>query len=446
VLAAVAFAASLGLWIYFVSGHAGPDWSTPVDLQVYRDGGLIAAHVRPWYDPHRASPLYGWPGYLSLKFTYSPFAALVFAVAALMSLNALIVVVIVANIAAVVAALWVTFGALGSRGAARAAATLLAAAALLWAEPVQRTLFLGQIELLLMALILADLSQPDRRWWKGAGVGIAAGIKLVPLIFIPYLLLTGRIRQAAVAAGTFAATVLTGFAVLPADSRRYWLDGTFADGGRTGFVAFGGNQSLRGILARLAGSVAGGQPAWLVLGALTVVAGLACAVLLDRAGERLLAVLACALTGLLVSPISWDHHWVWIVPGVAALAVGGARARGLARWAWWGTAAVVAAAFGAWPVTLWGEPDSRAAFTLGLIWAPPDSNPGYNRLGDRPWYPVYHWHGWQLVTGNLYVLIGVLLLLMLLGRALGGWRSPQARDTASAASTMAETSSTPGAM
>ena len=66
---------------------------------------------------------------------------------------------------------------------------------------MQRTLFLGQIELVLMALVAWDLLQPDRRWWKGVGVGVAAGIKLVPLIFIPYLLLTRRFRQAAVAAG-----------------------------------------------------------------------------------------------------------------------------------------------------------------------------------------------------------------------------------------------------
>ena len=89
---------------------------------------------------------------------------------------------------------------------------------------------MGQVNLALMALIIWDLCQPDTaasRWWKGAGVGIAAGIKLVPLIFIPYLLLTRRFRQAAVASGAFVATVAAGFVVLPADSAKWWFGGLF---------------------------------------------------------------------------------------------------------------------------------------------------------------------------------------------------------------------------
>jgi hypothetical protein len=91
---------------------------------------------------------------------------------------------------------------------------LLIAGAVFWTEPVQRTLYLGQIELVLMALILWDMLRPGQPRWQGIGVGIAAGIKLVPLIFIPYLLLTRRFRQAAVAAGTFAGTMVLGFLVL----------------------------------------------------------------------------------------------------------------------------------------------------------------------------------------------------------------------------------------
>src|SRR5439155_26712098 len=89
---------------------------------------------------------------------------------------------------------------------ARAGGALLAGAAVLWTEPFLRTVYLGQVNVALMALIMWDLTQPDTRasrWWKGAGVGIAAGIKLVPLIFLPYLLLTRRFRQAAVAAAAF---------------------------------------------------------------------------------------------------------------------------------------------------------------------------------------------------------------------------------------------------
>src|SRR6202000_1969009 len=109
--------------------------------------------------------------------------------------------------------------------------TLLAAAAVFWTEPVIRTLYLGQVNLVLMALIIWDLCQPGTRrsggaqWWKGAGVAVAAGIKLVPLVFIPYLLLTRRFRAAAVACAAFAATVAAGFVGTPADSAPGWLGG-----------------------------------------------------------------------------------------------------------------------------------------------------------------------------------------------------------------------------
>ncbi len=390
-------------------------WTSPVDLNVYRHGGFIARGVAPYYNARLGSPLYGWPGVGGLKFTYPPFAALMFTVLTLVPWPALPDLWIVVNILALGAAIWATLGGLGYRaGASRLGGTLLIAAAVLWTEPVQRTLYLGQIELVLVALIMWDLCQPDRRWWKGAGVGLAAGIKLVPLIFIPYLLLTRRYRQAGVAAGVFAATIGLGFLALPADSRTWWLDGVFSKAGRTGFPGWVGNQSLQGIITRLAGSVAAGRTAWLVAAVVILVAGLAIAAVLDRAGQPVVGVLTCALTGLLVSPVSWDHHWVWIVPAITVLAGYGARVAGVLRWVYFGAAAAIAVIFGAWPGFLWGQPLDLAGFWLGLIWAAPSVNPGsYGRLGDRAWYPEYHWHGFQLVLGNLYLLTGLLMLALL---------------------------------
>jgi alpha-1,2-mannosyltransferase len=271
------------------------------------------------------------------------------------------------------------------------------------------------VEIVLMILVVWDLCQPDRRWWKGAGVGLAAGIKLVPLIFIPYLLLTRRFKQASVAAAAFAATVIIGFIVLPRDSSRWWLHGLFISGSYLGSAKYAGNQSLLAVFSRT------GSPAWhtqwLVAAAVTGVAGLAVAALLDRAGQRMLGLAACALTGLLVSPISWDHHWVWIVLAVPVLVHYALRARGLARWAWIGLAGLVPAIFGAWPVWLWGETPHPLGWTLGLIWAPPS---GDNReLG---------WHGFQLIVGNAYVLTGLALFVLLLVVALTTYRSSRAKD------------------
>ncbi len=446
----IAFAVILGSYLAYMAVHPYNWTLDPVNLGVYRSGGLIVRHIRPWYDPRLAAPLYDWRGYenLHLKFTYPPFAAVVFAVVSLIPWRVLPPLSVVVNIAALLAALWFTFGWLGyRRGLTRLGATLLAAAAVFWTEPVIRTLYLGQVNLVLMALIIWDLGQPDTRrsgasrWWKGAGVGVAAGIKLVPLIFIPYLLLTRRFRAAAVACAAFAATVAAGFLVAPADSARWWLGGLFFNGGRTGFVGWEGNQSLRALLTRLAGSVAGAEPVWLAVALVTAVAGLACAALLDRAGHPLPGLLACALTGLLISPVSWDHHWVWIVPGVAVAATYAVRAmrapagpgqpaatpaplrwRRALRWpaaGYWGLAAAMLVVYGAWPGRLWGEPNDLGQFSLGVIWQPPNTDPEvYYRYGDRPWFAEYHWHGLELLTGNAFLLGGLALLAVLIAAAL----------------------------
>src|SRR5262249_62362607 len=116
-----------------------------------------------------------------------------------------------------------TMGALGYRDRrVRAGGALLGAAAGLLTEPVFRTMYLGQINLILMAVLIWDLTQPDRRRWKGLAAGFAAGIKLVPLIFIPYLLLTRKFRAAAMACGGFAATVAGGFLPPPRASPDLW--------------------------------------------------------------------------------------------------------------------------------------------------------------------------------------------------------------------------------
>jgi alpha-1,2-mannosyltransferase len=421
-LGGAAFAVAVAGYVAVALTHPSDQWMRPVDLQVYTDGGLIVRHVRPLYHPHFAAPLYDWPGYLNLKFTYPPFAALAFTVLSLTSFSALAKISVGVNIAALLTTIWLTLGGLGyRRGLARLGVTLLLAAPLLWTEPVQRTLFLGQIEIVLMALVIWDLCQPDRRWWKGAGVGIAAGIKLVPLIFIPYLLLTRRFRQAAVAAGTFVLTVLLGFAVLPGDSRKFWLGGLFVSGSRTGFVGWDGNQSLPAIITRLTGNVLRAQPTWLVADVAVAVLGVVCAALLDRAGHRVVGLLTCALTALLVSPISWDHHWVWIVPATVAAAAYAARARRWAtRLALSGLAGGLVLVFGAWPGTLWNQPGNTGGFFEGLIWAAPTTNPEvYFARGDRPGYVEYHWHGFQLIVGNLYVLTGLALFVLLVVLALG---------------------------
>lgn len=425
-LGAGAAAFVLAVALYAIYGVTHPYFTTldPVDLGVYRAGGLIVRHIRPDYNPHVYAPLYEWGGYGSLKlpFTYTPFAALVFAVVSFVPWGSLPNLSVGVDIVALFAALWFTFGGLGCRDdrRVRLGASLLATGAVFWTEPVIRTFYLGQINLVLLALIMWDLCQPDtpgRRWWKGAGVGIAAGIKLTPLIFIPYLLLTRKYRQALNACAGFLLTVLVGFAVQPHDSNRWWFHGLLFQGGRTGFTGWEGNQSLRGIITRLSGSIAGSQTEWLIAAVLIGVLGLVCAAVLDRAGHPVVGLLTAALTGLLLSPISWDHHWVWIAPGAAVAAYYAVRAWQRARgraWALWALAGGIVLLYGAWPGGLWGEPGDLGDFSLGILWQPPNTNPGtYYQLGDKPWYAEYHWHGIELLTGNAFILGGLAVLVIL---------------------------------
>ncbi len=433
---AIAFAAVVVSWLLYTVLNRG---LSQVDLTVYRDGGLIVRHASPYYDGRAYAPLYAWGGFspLALKFTYTPFAALAFAVISFVPWAVLWVASVIGNIAALVAALWFTFGGLGySDRRIRLGATLLAAAATFWLQPVVRTIYLGQVNLVLMAAIMWDLCQPDvtasgkRRWWKGGLTGVAAGIKLVPLIFVPYLLVTRRFREAAATVAGFAVTVGVGFAVLPHDSSRWWLHGMFAsDGNRAGFMGWAGNQSLRAIITRFSGSVAAGQAPWIVAALVALVLGLTAAWLLDRAGYPVPALLATALTGLLVSPISWDHHWVWVALAIAVTghyAIAAAHTRA-ARWLW-GLAAFLFAVFAAWPDAIWEQARNLGNLSLGLLWAQANTDPlEFARYGDQPSYVEYHWHGFQLLWGNAYILAGLIVLFILLGL---GYRLSQARRAA----------------
>ncbi|HEY0805883.1 MAG TPA: glycosyltransferase 87 family protein, partial [Pseudonocardiaceae bacterium] len=160
--------------------------------------------------------------------------------------------------------------------------------------------------------------------------------------------------------------------------RSYWLDGLFLHSSRVTLdPRTVHNQSLRGALARLLDSGTPPTWLWLLLVAVVGAGGLALAVLASRRGEETLGVLACALTGLLVSPISWHHHWIWCVPALIVLAARGRR-----------TLPAVAA--------LW------LMFVLSTLWLV------ITLTGDD-----LHFTGWSLLYDNAYVLVGLALLVML---------------------------------
>jgi alpha-1,2-mannosyltransferase len=376
--------------------HSGAmlDW---YDLSVYNHAGLLGRNL-----PQR---LYTWQLRPGIKFTYTPFAAVLFALGSLLPWAVLRWLMTAASLAATGGTVWLTLGALGWRGRGRVGAMLALGAAVLWIEPVQRAVHLGQVELMLMLLVVWDLCQPDHRRWKGAGTGLAAGIKLVPLIFIPYLILAGRPRQAAVATAAFAGSVAVGFVFLPQASVKWWLTGYFLHAGNVGDVGSLLNQSLFALVARAAGSMHTATPIWLGLDAVLAAAGLLTAAGLHRGGRPVAGWLTCALTGLLVSPISWDHHWVWIVPVLVLFADAAVQARGARRRAWAALAVSVAAVYGAWPDHWTGQAALVPHGLLGFF------------IGPHPEHEKYHLHGLQVISWNLYILGGLALFALAIAGA-----------------------------
>ena len=293
-----------------------------VDLHVYRMGGAAVLHGGRLYQLRLGS----------LPFTYPPFAAVVFTVLAAVPYSVALAVLTGASAAVLPATLYLVLRLPGpAREPGRGAAGLLAltaAAAAIWLEPARAALGYGQVDILLAGAVLYDLGLPDTSRRKGVAIGLAAGLKLTPAIFVAYLLITGRRRAAATAAAVFAGTAAVGFAVLPASSAWYWA-GTFANPGHISPVQDPENQSLLGALSRLM-HTAHVLPVWLPLAVAVAVAGLALAAAAARRGDEALGFSLCAVTGLLVSPISWSHHWVIAIPALlaAGLAVGRAYRAG----------------------------------------------------------------------------------------------------------------------
>ena len=341
-----ALAAGLLPWLL----HPAASW--PLwDVRVYwwggqqaaADGGALYAAGAPFH------------------FTYPPFAALLFAAGAGASIGALKAVLTAGSTAGLVALCGLSLGAAGVR---RRPGTVFAVSALsLLTWPVAYTLHLGEVNLILAALVGADLlRRRDGAWWQGIGTGLAAGIKLTPLIFAAYLLCTGRLRAAVTAVATFAVTVAAGFLWLPARSRAFWLGGLFYNQSRVGNPANPSDQSLSGAVARLAGT---GDPprAWWLAAALAAgLAGFGVAVWAHRRGHRLPGFLCCAVTGLLVSPMSWTHHWIWDIPLLVWLTTTAWRRRSAA---WALAAAAGAVIFSDYTPLPWPGHPPRLALMVG---------------------------------------------------------------------------------
>ena len=318
-----------------------------VDLGVYlRLGGkyVFTSHLYSFVLPNT-----------SLPFTYPPFAALLFAPwqRTFTSVGLVQAVWTMGNLVALIGVLVLSVRlvkpSLDRIGTWRLALALSLPALLL--NPVLITIGFGQVNLFVTFLVMWDLlsdrSIGKRRLPLGVATGLAAAVKLTPLLFVPYLLITRRWRGAVTCLLTFGACELVTFAVSPASSRDYWTKAVFKPG-RAGDLSIVDNQNLWGVLDRFTHGV---LPDALMLPLLLVTAagGLWLAAQAHRRSSPFLGVLICAVTCLIVSPISWVHHMVWVVPAILWLALAPDRPR-------WGRSLAVATAVLFWSAPVWWVP------------------------------------------------------------------------------------------
>lgn len=347
-----------------------------IDLDVYRLGGQAFLE---------GSALYGrLPDTqigVNLPFTYPPISAVLFSPIAATPFWLANIIFTAATLACLAVVIRLVLRELGVvRSGQLTWLTVGGLATMMWVEPVYSTIGFGQINVFLMTLVVVDVIVGRDRWWQGSLIGLAIAIKLTPAVFLAYFVVRRDWR--ALITGIVATLVVTGvgFALLPKASAQYWTE-TILDPSRIGGLAYVSNQSINGMLVRLGVSEGGGM-VWF---GICAVVGLSLLVVMRRLvtqGHDLAALLTMAFYALLASPISWSHHWVWVVPALILLVM----------WAWHSPD------LGA----LWGMAVVGAVVFFGrIIWLMPHEE-GRER----------QWNWYQQILGNAHLLWGVAFLLV----------------------------------
>ena len=280
-----------------------------LDVDVYRLGGHAAQVGVPLYE-HTFRTHSG----IDLPFTYPPLAAQLFTVLAWMNLDYAATLMAGGSVIALFVAVWVTLRDLTAlRGVGLVWVSIGILVLVIYLMPFRETVNFGQINVFLMLLVLVDLTIGRDRWWRGSLIGLAAAVKLTPLVFGIYFLVRRDLRGALQTLLVAGLLTVIGFLRAPQDSMTYWTHTVF-DSGRIGSPGFASNQSIQGLLARTDLPDSAQQVLWLV--AVVLLGGVTTVImwqLIDR-GEHFGALSINAFFGLLASPVSWSHHWVWVVP------------------------------------------------------------------------------------------------------------------------------------
>jgi alpha-1,2-mannosyltransferase len=336
-----------------------------IDLDVYRLGATVWRHGGRLYGQLPALRF----GRHHLPFTYPPIAAIVLTPFALVPFGLAGAAMTMLTIAALALVLVVTLRSLDVRPHKHLICALLPVALVL--EPVRSTLDYGQINVLLMVLVVLDCLVRTPRWPRGMLVGIAAAIKLTPAAFVLFFLLRGDRRAALTAGVSFLCATGAGFLLAWRDSVQFWT-ATVVDTGRIGGIMFAANQSIKAFLVRL-----GIHPGALWLPLAVALLGMT-AVAMHRAfadGRPTWALGLNAFGALPAAPISWSHHWVWAAPLLVTAGVEAWRSRARAAIA----------------ITTGGT----LLFILSPQWW---------------WTSTDPWTGWRMLTGNAYLFTAVAIV------------------------------------
>jgi alpha-1,2-mannosyltransferase len=378
--------------------YLAPNGANFVDLHVYLGGAAAIDHPGTLYSYVYADQTPDFP----LPFTYPPFAAVVFYPLHLLPFGLVAFLWQVATMAALYGAVRISQRLIGVPADTGHRVAMLWTAITIWIEPLRSTFDYGQINVLLMLGVLWAVY--TTRWWlSGLLIGVASGIKLTPAIAGVYLVGVRRFAAAVFAAVVFVATVGIS-ALVVGDQTRYYFADLLGDAHRVGPIATSFNQSWRGGISRILGHDAGFDP-W-VLAAIAVTAVLA--ILAWRAldgSDRLGKLLVVEMFGLLFSPISWTHHWVWLVPLMIWAIHGPPRERRGARIVGWGWLALT---------------------IIGVPWLLSFAQPTIWQLG-RPWYLAW--------AGLVYIVAAVATLIWIAatGTHAAGSDHPAARRPAARA-------------
>jgi alpha-1,2-mannosyltransferase len=351
-----------------------------IDIDVYRMGGQAWLDGRPLYAD---GVIFHTRGGLDLPFTYPPLAAVLFAPFALLSLDGASIAITLATLVLLIVATTILLTRLDvwpdpadgkspggtshpkGRGITSEPAwlrrTWLAAAivapAVIYFEPIRSNFDFGQINVVLMTLVIADCVPRKTPWPRGMLLGLAIALKLTPAVFLLYFVLRRDTRALLVTAASAAAATLAGVAFAWRDSFEYWTE-TVRNTDRIGTATLNTNQNIAGALARLGL----GEGMRFVLWTVACFAVLALTVWAVRrvlkAEQSVLALICVAMFGLVVSPVSWSHHWVWVLPTVLVTGIVAYRQRHVAL----GVVAAAGVALMIWtPIPLMPEHQETAA-------------------------------------------------------------------------------------